>query len=269
MKLLQTLHHGWRVIATGISFVTFGIGGLVLSVTLFPLAALTAPDAQTKKRRVQRLMSASWRLFVWFMKVMGILTWEVHGREKLLQRGQLIVANHPSLLDVVFLISQIPEVDCIVKRAIFTNRFMRLPATWAGYIAERSAEELISDCAATIKAGHSLLIFPEGTRTVPGQPISMRRGAAQMALAAKCPLRPVTLSVSPPTLTKGEPWYRVPPRPFHVRIEVGEPIAIEPYLALEPSLAARRLTRDLEVHFTASLRKIGDPAHTTGMAAAV
>jgi 1-acyl-sn-glycerol-3-phosphate acyltransferase len=184
---------------------------------------------------------------------MGILTWEVQGREKLLPRGQLIVANHPSLLDVVFLISLIPEVDCVVKRAIFTNRFMKYPARWAGYIAERSAEELIDDCAATIRAGRSLLIFPEGTRTVPGQPISMRRGAAQMALAARCPLRPVVLSVHPPTLTKGEPWYRVPPRPFHVRIEVGEPIPIEPYLPLEPSVAARHLTRDLEAYFTAGL----------------
>jgi 1-acyl-sn-glycerol-3-phosphate acyltransferase len=269
MSWLSRLNHGWRVIATGIAFASFGLGGMFLSATLFPLAALTSPDAQTTKRRVQRLMSASWRLFVWFMKLMGILTWEVHGREKLQQRGQLIVANHPSLLDVVFLISLIPEIDCVVKRAIFTNRFLRKPATWAGYIAERSAEELIGDCSATIRAGHSLLIFPEGTRTVPGQPISMRRGAAQMALAARCPLRPVTLSVSPPTLIKGQPWYHVPPRRFRMRIDVGEPIAIEPYLALEPSLAARHLTRDLELYFTRSLQKIGDPAHTTGVAATV
>lgn len=269
MNPLRRLNHGWRVIATGISFATFGLGGLLLSVTLFPLAALTSPDAATTKRRVQRTMSASWRLFVWFMRLMGILTWEVHGREKLLPRGQLIVANHPSLLDVVFLISLIPEVDCVVKRAIFSNRFMRLPASWAGYIAERSAEELIGDCAAAIRAGHSLLIFPEGTRTVPGQPIAMRRGAAQMALAARCPLRPVTISVSPPTLIKGQPWYHVPARPFHVRIEVGEPIAIEPYLKLEPSVAARHITQDLEAYFTVQLQRIGDPGHTTDRAAAV
>jgi 1-acyl-sn-glycerol-3-phosphate acyltransferase len=269
MTLLQRVNHGWRVIATGIAFASFGLGGLVLSVTLFPLAALTSPDAATTKRRVQRLMSASWRLFVWFMKLMGILTWEVHGRDELRRPGQLIVANHPSLLDVVFLISQIPEIDCVVKRAIFSNSFMKHPARWAGYIAENSAEQLIGDCAATVQAGRSLLIFPEGTRTVPGQPIAMRRGAAQMALAAKCPLRPVTLSVSPPTLTKGEPWYRVPPRPFHVRIEVGEPIPIEPYLAMEPTLAARRLTHDLEAYFTASLGRMGDGAHTTAGAAAV
>jgi 1-acyl-sn-glycerol-3-phosphate acyltransferase len=267
--MLRRLNRGWRVIATGIAFATFGLGGLVLSVTLFPLAALTSPDPATTRRRVQRTMSASWRLFVWFMKRMGILTWEVRGREKLLPRGQLIVANHPSLLDVVFLISQIPEVDCVVKRAIFTNRFMKYPARWAGYIAERSAEELIADCAAAIRSGRSLLIFPEGTRTVPGQPIAMRRGAAQMALATPCPLRPVTVSVSPPTLIKGQPWYHVPPQAFHVRIEVGDPIAIEPYLKLEPSVAARHLTRDLEAYFTAALARIGDPAHTTGVAAAV
>lgn len=255
MTLLQRISHTWRVLATGISFMTFGIGGLVMSGTVFPFAALLSPDAATKKRRMQRLMHYSWRLFIWFMKAMGILTSELHGGERLRQPGRLIVANHPSLLDVVFLISFIPEVDCVVKPAIFINRFTRFPARWAGYIAEHSAEQLIADCAASLGSGHSLLIFPEGTRTVPGHPISMRRGAAQMALAARCEILPVTLHVSPPTLTKGEPWYRVPERPFHVAVRVGKPISVIPYLAQPSALAARHLTRDLEAYFTNALRQ--------------
>ncbi len=256
MKTLgQRLGHGWRVLATGISFATFGLGGLVMSVTLFPLAALISRDAASQKRRTQALMHHSWRLFIWFMKSMGILTWELHGGERLRQPGRLIVANHPSLLDVVFLISFIPEVDCVVKPAIFTNRFTRYPARWAGYIAEHAAEQLIADCAASLASGHSLLIFPEGTRTVPGRPIRMRRGAAQMALASRAEILPVTIHVSPPTLTKGEPWYHVPERAFHVAVHVGEPIRVDPYLNQPPALAARHLTRDLEAHFTNALRQ--------------
>jgi 1-acyl-sn-glycerol-3-phosphate acyltransferase len=264
VKLLQRLNRGWRVLATGIAFVTFGLGGIVLSITLFPLARLVSPDAATTKRRVQHLMHHSWRLFIWFMKSMGILTWELHGAAELRQPGRLIVANHPSLLDVVFLISFIPEIDCVVKPAIFSNRFTRYPARWAGYIAEHSPDQLIEDCARTLAAGRSLLIFPEGTRTVPGRPIAMRRGAAQMALAARVELLPVTLRVDPPTLTKGLPWYRVPERPFHVAVHVGAPIRLAPYLDQPGPVAARRLTRDLEAYFTNSLRLLGDAAHTDG-----
>jgi 1-acyl-sn-glycerol-3-phosphate acyltransferase len=269
MALRRRINHAWRVLATGISFATFGIGGLVLSVTLLPLAALFSRDAMSRKRRAQRLVHHTWRLFIGFMQAMGILTWELRNGERLRRRGQLIVANHPSLLDVVFLVSFIPEVDCVVKPAIFRNPFTGYPARWAGYIAERSPEQLIEDCATTMRAGNSLLIFPEGTRSVPGKPISMRRGAAQMALAAKAELLPVTIRVSPPTLTKGLPWYRVPDRPFHVIVDVGAPLSLDAYRGQPGPLAARHLTRDLEAYFTTSLRQLGDPPHSEGAALAV
>ena len=262
------MNHAWRVFATGLSFVVFGIGGLLMSVTVFPLAALVSLGATTRKHRMQWLTHCSWRLFIWFMKTLGILTWELHGGERLREPGRLIVANHPSLLDVVFLISFIPRVDCIVKPAIFANPFM-LPARWSGYITDRSAEQLVDDCAATLKAGNSLLIFPEGTRSVPGRPIVMRRGAAQIALAAGCEILPVTLRVTPPTLTKGEPWYRIPPRPFHVEAHVGQPVPPAAWRDAHPSLATRHLTQRLERYFTESLRQLGDASHSATSAPAV
>ena len=49
------------------------------------------------------------------MRALGLITYEIKGRERLLPRGQLIIANHPSLLDVCFIIALIEESDCIVK----------------------------------------------------------------------------------------------------------------------------------------------------------
>lgn len=253
----QRVNYLWRVFATGFSFAFFGFGGLVLALIVFPVVGLLSRDPIVTKRRTQLLISRVWQLFVAMMESMGILTWELHGREQLLKPGRLIVANHPSLLDVVFLISCIPKVDCIVKPAVLHNPFMR-GARWAGYIAERSADELVTDCEASLRAGNSLLIFPEGTRTRPGQPISMRRGAAQIALAAGCEILPVTIRVAPTTLTKGEPWWHIPDRPFHVNIVVGEPIQPADFLtqATQPSLAARHLTQHLERYFTESLTRL-------------
>jgi 1-acyl-sn-glycerol-3-phosphate acyltransferase len=251
----------WRVVATGFSFAFFGIGGLALALFVFPVVGLLSRDRAVTKRRIQRMVSRVWQFFVAMMKSMGILTWELHGREDLQKSGRLIVANHPSLLDVVFLISCIREVDCIVKPAVLRNPFM-LGARWAGYIAdhdaERSAEDLVKECQASLRAGNSLLIFPEGTRTRPGQAISMRRGAAQIALAAGCEILPVTIRVEPTTLTKGQPWWNIPPRPFHVTIVVGEPLNPADFLtqAGQHSLAARHLTHYLERHFTESLSRL-------------
>lgn len=250
--LLQRLNYLWRVLATGTSFTAFGIGGVLLSLTLFPLARLWGLINRRPRENIQTIMHLSWRAFIGFMNLTGILTWELRGGERLLQQGRLIIANHPSLLDVVFMISFMPTVDCIVKPAIFRNAFMRWPAQWAGYIPNGAAEQLIEDCARTLHAGRSLLMFPEGTRTRPGQPVSLKRGAAQIALAADADILPVTITVVPTTLTKGEPWYHIPPRPFHVTVSVGEAVPCERFLqgGIPRALAARHLTEYFEAYFT-------------------
>jgi 1-acyl-sn-glycerol-3-phosphate acyltransferase len=254
-KLAQSIGYGWRVIATGLSFMIFGIGGLLMSITVFPLLRLlTGADAKASKRASQRAIHYSWRFFIWFMKSAGILTWEVRGAERLLQPGRLIIANHPSLLDVVFMISFMPMIDCIVKPAILRNPFMRGPASWAGYIPNGDPERLIEDCSRTLREGNSLLMFPEGTRTKPGQPIHMKRGAAQIALAAEVEILPVTITVVPTTLTKSEPWYQIPARPFHVTLTAAEPVSLTRFLpeGANRATAARHITEYLEDYFTKS-----------------
>ena len=86
------------------------------------------------------------------MRVLGILTYRVEGAERLREPGRLIVANHPTLLDVVLLVSQMPEVDCIVKRGLWRNPFLRWPVSWAGYLpncrGRRAHRRVLGDVAA-------------------------------------------------------------------------------------------------------------------------
>lgn len=267
MRVLRTrINYLWRVIATGMSFTVFGIGGVLLSLTLFPLARLLSRDKAHARRNIQTIMHLSWRAFIGFMRITGILSWELRGGERLKQPGRLIIANHPSLLDVVFMISFMPTVDCIVKPAIFQNAFMRWPALWAGYIPNGEPEQLIEDCARTLRDGNSLLMFPEGTRTRPGKPVSMKRGAAQIALAAGAEILPVTITVVPTTLTKGEPWYHIPSRPFHVTVSVGEPVTCEQFFrdGVPRALAVRRMTDYFENYFTQSAAAQRDASRSKG-----
>ena len=99
------------------------------------------------------------------------------------------------------------------------------------------------------------MVFPEGTRTQPGEPLDFQRGAAQIALAARVTLRPVTITCDPITLYKGNAWFRVPVAPAHWVITVGEPIPVAPFLAAgEPQpLAARHLTQALAQWFEVSV----------------
>ncbi len=248
------INHAWRIFATGLVFVLFGLGALFISLTVFPLLRLSTRDNETARRRIQRGMQRTFRIYIEMMRVLGIMSYEVDGIERLREQGRLVVANHPTLIDVVMLVSLMPEVDCIVKRGLWRNPFLRWPVIWASYIPNSEGEELIEGCAATLRRGHSLLVFPEGTRTVPGKPMRMQRGAAHIALAAEAEILPVTVTCTPATLFKGNPWYRVPERRFHMKVVVGEPVAAASFRreGEAPARAARRLTQWLLAYYGAT-----------------
>jgi 1-acyl-sn-glycerol-3-phosphate acyltransferase len=146
-----------------------------------------------------------------------------------------------------------PQVDCIVKRTLWRNPILRWPASWAGYLPAVAGPELVEECSATLRRGRSLLVFPEGTRTVPGKPMHLQRGAAHIALAADAEILPVTITCDPPTLSKGNRWYRVPLRRFHMHAVVGTPIAARAFIRENeaPGRTARRLTQWMLAYFDA------------------
>ena len=178
---------------------------------------------------------------------LGIMRLSVENQAALQAPGQLIIANHPTLIDVVVLISLLPRTRCVVKDALLRNPFTRGPITAAGYIPNSASAALVPACAEVLEDGESLLIFPEGTRTTPGVQSRFQRGTANVALATQAPLRPVFIDCTPSTLTKGLPWYAVPAHRFHIRVRVGELVDVAPFRSMDSrAIAARRLNTTLE-----------------------
>ncbi len=238
----------WRIVGTGLSFSLFGLGGLCIGVLVYPLLCLLIWRRQPRRRAMQYVVHLGFRFFIEFMVFVGVMSYRVEGREKLLAPGQLIIANHPTLIDVVLLIAQIPHSNCVVKQSLLLNPFTRGPALSAGYVANTGSADFVDRCLAVLNAGETLVIFPQGTRSTPGQRSSFRRGTANIALRAGVPLRPVIIDCQPSTLTKGLPWYAVPARRFHMRMRVGEPIDTAAFIDQHANLnlAARALTEALQ-----------------------
>ncbi|OUS26741.1 hypothetical protein A9Q99_16085 [Gammaproteobacteria bacterium 45_16_T64] len=250
--MLSQINYLWRLMATGVSFAMFGLGGLLLSLTLFPLINLLIWNPQRRKVVGQYIVHLAFRFFIGFMNQVGILDYEIIGRDKLEGEPCLILANHPSLIDVVFLISLMKKVDCIVKQALVRNPFTYGPIRAAGYIGNDGAEALMDDCVDSLSQGNSLVVFPEGTRTSAGEALRFQRGAANIAIRAKCKIRPVTIRVSPTTLTKAEKWYQIPNKKFKVSIYIADDMDVASLIEGAPNstMATRLLTRYLENYFT-------------------
>lgn len=250
------LNYYQRLLSTAIAYTAFGLGGVCIYLC-YPILQVLPFSVDNKRRYGRRLIHHSFRFFIFLMKALGIYTYEVHDSEKITQPGQLIVANHPSLIDVVFLLSLIPETNCIVRGGLIRNPFTRGPLKTADYIVNEDPEQLIADCADTLKKGHSVLIFPEGTRTKPNQPLNFKKGTANIALRSQTDLTPVVITCQPPMLQKGVKWYHIPRRRPHFIIAVQKPFLLQPYLEDNHvlSVKSRRLNKDLCNYFTHAIKE--------------
>ncbi len=249
---MRGVNYYWRVLATGLSFAVFGVGGVLLTLFIFPFISLFSVDPIRRQRRVRQIIHHAFRLFVLMMKVLGIMTLTIKGEEKLEHtRGKLVIANHPSLLDVVILISLMPRTDCIVKQALWNNFFLGGAVRAAGYISNSDPELLLDACRESFDCGNSIIVFPEGTRSIPGVEHPFQRGAANIAVRAEVGVVPVCISCEPPTLTKGEKWYHVPPRAMHYDVVVGDGLSIVSYCQGSESASrqVRQLTRGFESYY--------------------
>ncbi len=243
----------WRLLATAWCFAFMGVGGLLLTLTALPAVRLWPGSADAKHARARRVVHQTFRFYLWQMEKLGAMTLRIHGREHLAAApGRLVIANHPSLLDVVILVSLIPEADCVVKQALWRNPLLKGVVTATGYIDNTDGEAMLARCQASLAAGFPLIVFPEGTRSQPGEPLVFQRGAARIAVHCGAGLLPVVIGCEPPTLLKGERWYNIPARKPQFSVTIHPPMALAGIVgeATAPSLATRRLNRFLLDYYT-------------------
>ncbi|NKQ55085.1 1-acyl-sn-glycerol-3-phosphate acyltransferase [Amycolatopsis sp. K13G38] len=114
------------------------------------------------------------------------------------ETGTLVVANHVSWLDIVAAIAVEPTAF-LAKHEVRTWPLIGSLAARCGTVfvdrrEMRRLPEAVAGIAATLRAGRSVVVFPEGTtwcgRCGPGE---FRRAAFQAAIDAGAPIRPVTL----------------------------------------------------------------------------
>ncbi|UOO80720.1 1-acyl-sn-glycerol-3-phosphate acyltransferase [Uruburuella testudinis] len=248
---MRRLNYLRRLLATAFGFVLFGVAGVLFKPVLLPYTLKSTRGDVARQLQARRLVGAIWRFFVRYLLGAGVLSVKFNGLEKLGRPGQLVLANHPSLLDVVLLLSHVPQLNCIVKKDLLHNPAMKSPILACGFIPNDESLEMMDEVDAVLKGGQSLLIFPEGTRTGWDGQVKLHRGAVSIGLRSAAVITPVVIKMTPPNFKKGQPWYKIPPHKVHYEITVGDDIAPQSWLAEKPlPIAARRLNEHLQNYFT-------------------
>lgn len=254
--MLSQLDRVYRLLGTGFFFAALFGGGAVVAALTFPIVGLASRDPRLRRERNQHIVHLLFRTYVGAMRFMRLATFDFKGLEKLRNAsGRMVIANHPSLLDVVMLMALIPRAQCIVKQSLWESPYLGRLVRGTGYISNAlPSEQLLEACRQSIKEEACLIIFPEGTRTTPGEPIQFHRGFANIALLLGIDIQLISITCNPPTLLKGQKWYAIPSRRPVFCVDVGEMISVGHILNdHERPIAARKLVRMIRAYYEGKL----------------
>lgn len=257
--ILNTIIKIPRVLATGFCFAYFFVGGLFISLTILPIIHIGRGELRQKQKRVRFVIHRLFGQFVAMMEFFHLIKVTIHDAHRLSSgNGGLILANHPTLIDVVIMVSKIPDANCVVKGELFRDAYLKRVLLFAGFISNESGEALLNGARASLEEKLPIVIFPEGSRSVPDKPLHFQRGAANIAVRTSAPILNVFITCRPITLTKGAPWWAVPEKRANIELWVQEWKQTSDFVddISDPPAAARRMTRSLQNYYEEGLQHV-------------
>jgi 1-acyl-sn-glycerol-3-phosphate acyltransferase len=182
-----------------IQSLTFWAFLLVSSILLFPAAvliwALTLPI--DRRKVVLHRFTCFWgSLYTWLNPVWNV---EIIDRHKLVRdQATVMVANHLSLLDILVLFRLFTHFKWVSKAENFRLPFIGWNMHLNRYIplergVRASVVQMMRDAGATLQAGNSVMMFPEGTRSPNGRMRRFKTGAFELALKTGVPIQPIVI----------------------------------------------------------------------------
>jgi len=169
---------------------------------------------------------------------------EVTGLEHIPPGAVLIASRHQSAFDTFVWLTLLPRCCYVLKQELIRIPLFGSLLTATGMIAvdrdggAAAIRILVREGERAVREARQIVIFPEGTRGEPGQPLALQSGIAALATRTGLPVIPVSTD-------SGQCWGRraFRKRPGTIRILVGAPIPAKTerkalMRALESGLAA-------------------------------
>jgi len=176
-----------------------------------------------------------WVLYFVISKILFFV--RIEGKENIPKdRNCVMMGNHQHIFDPLMLAMCVPdrEIRFMGKKELWNNKVLGWAFTKVhGFPVDRGNIDMaaIRTAMNVLKEGHTLGIFPEGTRSKTGHMLPLLGGASMLALRAKCPVIPVYIDGN----------YKLF-RPMVVR--VGKPVEMD-------DLLEGRVTRETTDELTA------------------
>lgn len=226
----------------------FGVGAVILAVFVFPFIRLFTLHRKDFGVVARAYVSHTFRVFLGFLNLLHVSIRKVENEDDYRNiHSKIIIANHPSLLDFVYIMSLVPNSTCIVRGGL-TKTPLRGVIKQAYITNTTTFEDMCLECKKLTDMGCNVIIFPEGTRTPRHGKNNYKKGAARIALYCGCDVQPIFIGGSDKYgLGKHDPlWSYNHVEPYLYDFKKLPVISIDEYKDLSEPIAAKRLTDKME-----------------------
>lgn len=229
-------------------FAVFGLGSLIMGLIVFPIIKFIYKDESSVLIHQSMAIERSWDFFLKkFLIGLGTIKVNVKDIARLKNiKNSIIVATHPSYIDVLIILSMIPRTTCFVAPRIINNKFFRNIVKSMFIVSGKEPEEIAKDAKKMLDNGFNILIFPTGTRHSATSHPKIKKGASYIALSTKTNIETLKMTTTAPFLGVGQPFYDATEKPVEYDIEALETINIKDYLDKDEVLAKKELTKKIE-----------------------
>lgn len=227
-----------KIALRALLFCLFGLICLFGNLIFLPIILLNLQKFRPVQNFSRFLVRNSWNFFIFSAQILGAINSNHKILKNLGNSGEIIIANHPSLLDIVFFLAQIKRANCIVKSDLGKNLFLFGAIKACGYILNTQNEICLKNACAALKNGESLIIFPEGSRTK--EKIIFHKAAAYIAVNSAKNLSAIFIKMHPLSLKKGQKWFESAGKNINYNFKILEKIELANFHPNRPSAVRAR-----------------------------
>ena len=218
----------YRSIKVCIGFFVFGAGSFLLSFIIFPCIYMFV-----KKEKQSEYFSSTirrtWRFFTNFLINLGVIKLNVNQEAFQKIEGKIVVANHPTFIDIVILIGLLPKSICLAKKDVLKNPLFRNIVKAIYIVNDVDVEKFKENCDKFLKKGYNIVIFPTGTRNRPSEEVKIHKGFATIAINSKVDIIPVKIECDTKFLTKGQPFYDGGNKVVNYEFKISDKVSVNDF----------------------------------------
>ncbi|WLR43672.1 lysophospholipid acyltransferase family protein [Bacillus carboniphilus] len=157
----------------------------------------------------------------------------VRGERKIPEGPVIIISNHDGHFDIPVLLGYVNKPagffskESVKKLPLVYQWMEAMNCIFVDRKNMRKAVRSLNDAIESLKAGHSMIIFPEGTRSKGKGVGKFETGAFRMAKKANVPILPVALKGTYDMFEKNQGWKLYKIKPTTIQLEIGTPIMLD------------------------------------------